>query len=1169
MAIKIASFSDINVSSTGAGKLSLSSTAPASSGILDKPVSSIKVPGTVAGPVLLSSPGTLGASTTTSTSSPFAPAGPTGPAMGAFASAASAFDTVFNYTTSVYDTEITSSGFTSAYPVIIGHMPLNNLYSSGKETNYGVIYDIQGTIKSSSIAQANSIVDAYYAAKPASSSSLATIRDANLSKYNYLVTNIPYLVEYRESIVNATNLSSYSSTERTTLELRELAALAGIGITSLVEYDDSDVTTYGSSESPLTQVFTRRLLGPTTGDYSIGIQSDTTRQYQLLRAAIAQLSQGVRFDPESLSGASTKSPYLNLEYNKIASIDGFLADNFTAGSAFPFAKSTLTLVGDTIANDYILTDSSLRSSADVDTLKIQYDIVYEGLLRKTPDGKLFSNGVFVEDQIEILNTDSYIQSNTPTDDSDRSDNLPIIGISNITDNLVSQFAIELAYSIMEKTKAASGIPESIDPKGSTISATNTSSDAVRFIANTTNRSQIFLFDDALQQASESILPVTSVIQSSANELQNLKAEMKVIKQGLYDLVDKNGHLFSNQCALTILKTFYSNIATIFYGSVLGGSSTSQSSAARIALFVAAASDSKAAAKLFRMIDDKSILIRKAAARDTIKEENGIDAFNAFIDLNAGPLVTASDVPPSDGSYWEPEDSEWIKNEGITATTGAQETFKFELKGTLSDILADIFIDSGSFFVFNEIMNELKSLYPAIGDETSLAKQIKFAAFTTFLYLLKRMKIQVATTFSNDNDSKYNFSNDFTMQGIIKWCPSDAAFISDSLISAINESDINNISFDQFKTTTGDFPTESQISYGSAGFFSPIRSIVKYSLQSYEDILALVSFQASVIQSQMNAIDNISSKTTAISAAYSANPDLVSQIISRYLTLESVIELLYRSSRYQTFIPGTKISSIATRSQNYRSIVTEAFKSLIPNSQDMKIAIIGIPYGHLERLRLSQTERSYYFGISANSDDVRTEDDNPTRIDYDFSFISGSQAVLPAISGPYCTLVPDLYDDFSSGEIVTSIRNENISYYKLTNDRLTLDIQTLGESTSNIKSVDFPAAIVQAALKSYVEEVYGLYPGFASMKTQTRNSGFPEEIYADDALQLAGIPYQSSEEALIYSRLKSTIMMHQDFITTRMIEEAESSPIFDKILYIPIMGESLPDIITQFYVKVSA
>jgi hypothetical protein len=186
------------------------------------------------------------------------------------------------------------------------------IYSSGKETNYGVIYDIQGTIKSSSIAQANSIVDAYYAAKPASSSSLATIRDANLSKYNYLVTNIPYLLEYRESIVNATNLSSYSSTERTTLELRELAALAGIGITSLVEYDDSDVTTYGSSESPLTQVFTLRLLGPTTGDYSIGIQSDTTRQYQLLRAAIAQLSQGVRFDPESLSGSSTKSPYLNL-----------------------------------------------------------------------------------------------------------------------------------------------------------------------------------------------------------------------------------------------------------------------------------------------------------------------------------------------------------------------------------------------------------------------------------------------------------------------------------------------------------------------------------------------------------------------------------------------------------------------------------------------------------------------------------------------------------------------------------------------------------------------------------------------------------------------------------------------------------------------------------------
>ena len=1162
MAIKRASTSDINVAPTGAGKSSTASTAPASPTITDTNVAS---PGagrpSTAGTVLLSSPGSLGASTT---SSPFGSTGPTGPAMSAFATAAASYSAVFNYTAAVYDTEITSSGFTSAYPVIIGHMPLNNLYSSGKETNYGVIYDIQSTIKSASIAQANSIVAAYYTAKPASSSSLATIRDANLSKYNYLVTNMPYLIGYREAIINATNLSSYSSTERTSLELRSLAALAKIGITSLASYDDSDVTTYGPSGKPLTQVFSKRLLGPTEGDYSIGVQSDTTRQYQLLRAAIAQLSQGVRFDPESLSMSSTRSPYYDLEYNKIASINGFLAANSTHGSDFPFAKSTLTVIGDTIANDYILTDTSLGSESDVANFKTKYNITYEGRLRKSPAGTLFSSGDRIDGEIELLDTGIGIASNT----TDSSSDLPVIGIDNVTDSLIRQFAIELAYSIMEKTKAAVGIPAAIDPTGTSIAVADTSSDSVRFIANTTGGSKIFLFDDALQQTDSSFLPVTAAIQSSTNELQNLSLEMKSIKQGLSDLVDENGHLFSNQCALTILETFYKHIETIFGDSVLAGSLTSQSSAARIALFVAAANNSKDAAMLFRMIDDNTCLIRKAAADAELVTDDGIQAWISFLGDDSGGLVTSITQPPTDGTFWTPADDEFIKNEGITATTGAQETFKFELKGSLSKILSDIFIDGGSFFVFNEIMNDLKALYPAIGEQTSLAKQIKFASFATFLYLLKRMKMSVATTFKYDKSSETKFSSNWTMQGIIKWSPADAAFISDSLISAINTVDVNEVPFSQFIATTGAAPTSSQIEFGSSGFFSPIRSIVKYSLQAYEDIIALISFQASVIQSQMNAIDNIASKTSAISAAYSTNPDLVSQIISRYLTLESIVELLYRSARYQTLIPGTKISSIADRSKNYKSVVTEAFRSLIPNSQDMKIVIIGIPYGHLERLRLSQTERSYYFGISANSDDVRTDDDNPARIDYNFSFISGSQSVLPVIGGPYCTSVPDLYDDFSSSEIVTSIRNENISYYKLTNDRLSLDIQTIGESTSNIKSVDFPAAIVQAALKSYVEEIYGLYPGFASMKTQTRNSGFPEEVYADDALQLAGIPYQSSEEALIYSRLKSTIMMHQDFITTRMIEEAEASPIFDKILYIPIMGELLPDIITQFYIKVS-
>jgi hypothetical protein len=1215
MAVKFTSLSDLNVIPTGAGAVanltSESTSSPGSdAGTLESKIGSKATGGlasslvqTTTGPSSAPSLGIPGTNfgvpvdTAKSFGSPgtlFSKASANGASSGIFGALTNDFSnlvresTVFSYSESIYDTELTASGLTSAYPVIFGIAPLQNLYSSGKESNYGVVYDIQGSLKDTTISQSNAIVDSFYKSNPAASASLASLRDANLSKFNYMVTNLPYLLEYRENIINATKISSYLSSERSTIDQKIAIAQKGLGnlefyqaspiiantVTTLGGFVPSsdneisldDVSAYGSSDKPLTNVFSQRLLGDYDGTAdNISIQAETTRQYQLLRAAVAQVSQGIRFDPESLENSDMSSPYYDMEFDKIASIDRFLAENNSLGPGFPFAKSVLSVIGDVIANDYVLTDSSLSSDNDVQRFISDYNIVYAGSLAKDINGKIFVP-TRVDEGTNILSTETNVYSGKLKDSSDPQSyviHLPVIGINEdiLTIDLISQFAVELAYEIMEKTKAPSYDPASVNPKGGTIKVSDTASDSLRFISKSSSGKNIFLFDGALAASVENSEPVSSVISSQISDLQNIRSDLSSIKQAMYDFVDDKGHLFTNQCSLTILKTFYKYIQPMFSDTVLNGIKTDDASAVRIAILMAAATDSNKAAKLFRAIDDPvgPIVRRVASGLRVDVDDQGLNSSYFF---QQNPVIITST-----GAY-DPENNEKINNEGNSVKGDEPTVLRFSVEKKFQDLLAEIFDSSGSFFQFDKIVTDIRAYYPVVTSESPLAKKIKFAAFSTFLYFLRKMKFEIASTIEWVIPTKNNPIDDARFSGYIRWLPADAAFIADSLTEAFSKTDVNDLSFTQFIASTGTSPSSDQISIGSSGFFRPIRSLVKYALQVSEDVSALISFQASVIQEQINSIDLLVSKSAEISSAYGSDPEKTSQIISRYVSLESIIEILHRSDRYQTFVPGTKISTVATRSKNYRSIVTAAFRDLIPDTEDLKVCIVGIPYGHLERLRVSQTSRNYYFGVSANSDDVRTDTDTAVEVDYKFAYISNSEEFRPTFAGPNCTLIPDLYDDFSSNEIVTSVRNENISHYRLADDRLRLDVKVLGESGSDVKSIDFPASIVQAALRSYIEEIYGLYPHFASTKVQMRSSGFPEEIYADSALQAAGIPYQTDSDKLIYSRLKSTIMMHQDFITTRMVEELEASPIFDKIFYIPVVGDSLPDVITQFYVKVS-
>lgn len=1110
---------------------------------------------------------------------------------------------IYQYDSSFYDTEITGSGITSAYPVVVATLPMTNFFDAGNESNLGTLYEIQNELRDTVVSGANQIIEKYYQINPSVTASLASIRDANLEKYNKIVSNVPQIFRAKESIVAATNLSYPSDIQlllvdqkvaTTDAELEGVTSTptivsvvdaesilsAGIGnsvagsvigsikynITNSsvstgdttgylgnisVAYNDDDVKKY-TSGNDIISALESRLLGSNRNE-----QSRTTKQYQLLKAAIAQLTEGRRFNNIENESSYT-SPYADLKYREISPISNFIADKISMNSDLAFAKNSIMKIAEIIDAGYSIGD-----------------LTYTDLLSKTAElnnsGIMYlSNWYMKENTVLTISGDGVpsIAFDTKIYDNDTPDRktLPITGlnVSLLKYGFIEQIPLYLSSRIVEESVVLSDIPSSIDPKESQeISVNSTINDNLRFISQNTRGEKVYLFDDFLNGSIGTLAtPVSTAILSSLEELESLKSDMDSIVSELDSFATDRKWQISNQGSMTIAQTFYKHLKSFFSNSALGGSDSTYS-AMRICLLLAAAKSSFAAARVWRLIsaDGEEATGRIGRGDDAPSTGRSNDTNQTILDTILGANYEY-------GSYGNGLTSQKRLTNGANTLGGDINSLTKSGEDTPESFLQNLYDPSGSFSVFDNIVNELSSYYPIISTNSKLRTEIKLSAYYMILYFFRKLNFtcyfKIQESENTDGETGRNL---ISYRVILTWYPKDTAFIADSLEESISNTSTESMQFSQFNTVILGAPTDSEKSLGQEYFFNSIRGVITTTLQASQDIKSLIAYQQTVLKTQSSLISEIKNFFENLAEIYGGDNDKAKKLVSRYSSLDSVVEMLYRSNRYQTLIPDTGISSIASRSSNYRSIVKTAFRDSIPKKENLSICVVGIPYGMLERMRFTQDDRNYYFGVSAHAGSAKSFDENSPRVDFSFKFVESSQTIRPLLGGPFCSLVPELYDDFASSGEVSSVSDDSISFYQISNDGSKLEVKKRSDSSSNVKSIDIPLTINQAALQSYIEDVYGLYPRYASFKESFSTTSFPELAYATEALKLLGYSAEgTNDDILLYYRLKSMIMFHKDFVTSRMISEIEASPLFDKIVYLLIDGNNFDDVINEFYVK---
>jgi len=1186
-------------------------------------------------------------------------------------------NSVFDYSISDFDSEITGSGITSAYPVILATLPLQNLFSGGTETNFGIIYDLQNQVRDVTVQLANDIVNKFYESSPASSASLEKIRDTNLSKYNTLATSIPKIFRLREEIMNSTEIlagsdtqllmikqksstteaDSQSTSSRTVAPLGSESSITftGIGNVALsiassinvsripvqsfsalsgdfgnlsVEYNDGDITKYDSGKNIIDSL-TTRLLGENRQE-----QARTTRQYQLLKAAIAQIQEGRRFNDVDSEGDYT-SPYSSLDYRKVSPISQLLSDTISMKPGFLFAKRTISEIATIAENGYLLPSpagagsrSGDFSSSGVAALQGLQDsgVFYAGKL-KISEG---STQIAYEDDTDNIFIDIHTSLLSPsTGEETRMRVLPVVGLNLelLTQKFVNQIPVFLASNIVNAQTSFPEIPAAINPRESQpISVSDTYLDQLRYINQNSRGENIYMFDDFLQGSiGDPATAISTVITAPVEDLKTLKSNIDGITASIERFATDRRFEISNQCSLTIIKIFYKHFKGFFDQSVLGTETTSTYSAIRAAMFFIASQDSYSAAKLFRLIcageEELTNMIANSESfnsdesrssgggssgstgNDVFRVDNtfkgdygGVsDQYSGFIsDYSSGALKTGDPGDKRSGvnikiraptlavdalatvqaaAVAVGADEDITFNEAAESIEimealgeGAAALFPSTLQKTgeegYEDFLKFLYDKSGSFKTIDNIASELASYYPAISQNKKLENEVKICAYFMFLHILRGINAQISLKLK-----LVDVGEGDNYQVFLKWFPADIAALSDCLGEALEETTSADMRFERFSKITGITPDPDQISLIDSSFFKKIRSPIKYALQASQDMQSLLAYQNTVLKSQSSLIQSIINLYDQISDVYGGDSSKTARIVSRYSTIDSVVELLYRSKRYQTLIPGTQISAVATRSESYRSLVKAAFKNIIPDKNDLQICIVGVPYGMLERMRFALDDRNEYFGVTAYSGAANTLDPVGKRADYNFSYNTQSTNRRPNLGGPYCSLVPNIDDNFDSSIEFSTAAEDDISILKISNDGSSLESLRRGDSSDNVKAIDIPANVVQAALQAYVEDIYGLYPRYASTKAPMKET-YREQTFADKALEEQGYrTFGSSDEILQYYRLRAMIMMHRDFITSRMIDELEASPSFDRLVYLVINGDKFDDIVTEFYSQV--
>lgn len=1098
---------------------------------------------------------------------------------------------VFSYEATIYDTEITGSGICSAYPVILGQFPIKNIFKGGSYTNMGTLYEIQNSLVDATVQKANQIVENYYASNPSAQTELATIRDQNNLKYETVLSLIKKISGYRRQTINSiytanpdsTNLYEATSTSRTSMA--EIIAAVNTSPDFLVDSDtgdygnlsvvyvNDDIELYDTGNSTFDRLV-EKLMNDIRIDGQLAdiasVQTRTASQYQLMKAAFAQILEGRTFGEEGADDNPYNFDSNSLELNKVKSIAGVLSgETDTIDALYPFAKETLAECAKIINNNFVINTSNYSNQSEIMSFTLDRGIQYTGILyKKKSSGSVYTympSDYSSEEYELIYNSEDIDESSKFTRllpfskyDNVLSDSVffhsPTVALNDnaLTNSFMKQISVSLASSIMQAEASGSVVFDAaINPStNSDVNISNTTSDRIRYVANLSNGQKIYLFDETLSESlEEEATPLSQIFLLSTGDLQDLQSQISQIDTSLSTSLSYYNRFLSNQCALTVLKSFYNYFQNIFNSFFLSLSSDNHYDVVRTIMLCSAAKDPVRAGTLYRMMHfndvfrDWSACSKEADMKDYIS-----DLFGVFT-TDAASSSTDSDF-----------ENEQLSS--VAAIRQAQVKVSVDTKSlyhSSKEVIENLSPGSGTLFeAFTDIANYIGSRYSSAAAGTEIYEQVRFAAYSMFIYFLKKMNIKYELVYIQD---------DGRFRGFVRYEKADVAFVIDSFNKSFLYTDAADAEFDRFKEEMGDDPTDSEKSTGNTNYFKYMRSLVKNSIQVYQDARSLFAHQRTVLQSISNSLASLTSVYTSLDSVYATDPTKSALVASRYATDESVVEAMYRSSRYQKVIPETGITSIATRSSNYRSIIEAAFKDLIPKDSNYNVAIVGIPYGLISRLREATDDRRDYFGVKLFSDDVRTVTDDQTEINYNFSYISGSDSIRPNLKGPYSVFIPGIYDDFDQTELVTSAKDNGIAILKVESDFSAISPFYRDEATDSFKVIDFPAALVQAAIESYLDDIYGLHVRYAASKGKMIDSGYPEESYADQALSLTGIDASTEEGALVYSRLKSMIMFHKDFVTTRMLDDLESSPAFDKIIYVMYNSEDVENVLTEFYSRI--
>lgn len=1092
----------------------------------------------------------------------------------------------YDFSESIYDFEITGSGATSAYPSVVASLPFNSFYKSGELTNFGYLYEIQNELRDASVIRANELVENYIKAFPVASASLSGIKKENIAKYNTLLVNIPQILNAKEQLLASTELPIYTdesieavndlssttpadSSPRGASKIRtdlpasstKTSSTKGMGGNLTVPFIDDDIQKYKDTTN-IIEKLSESLLG-----INVPQQLNTTRQYQLLKAAISQLNEGLNFvniEDNRFYG----SPYTSLAPLQISPISQVTSEKIISDPDFIFAKKTLEDAALIMENGYLPPDKYSKSTKDnfLNDLS-RTGLFYAGRISRDASGAfLVPSG---SSTANFYDEPTFLFSSDVVDES----MLPVLSLKSdfYQESFINQIAPVLASEITDAITSFSDLPSSIDPyEDSNVDTSATADDDIRFVSKLNNGNRIFLFDNSVvSQLEEGSKTIASTILLNVDQITQLKKDIDLVSSNLRNFVNKRKQQISNQCALTLLKIFYTKIQSYLID-VLPLAETDTFAALRTVFFINAASNHFTAARLYRLIyeNDNEITNVIASGLSYKKTLDGNETRNMLGNIRSttsslsssglfdGSLITGI------GSLSKPDFRNKVKCSSDIFGTAYKTFLRVDRVTETTKFPLDYLFTSTCEYqtIFQSAIKDVLEVYPSIKTNSKLIKKIKFSFYTMFLYFIKKLAIKNA-------EANVDFGYTATRNAKFDVQLESVYFLADCLSEAINNITPDTMKFSYFEkqfSYTFD-PGSISINLGKRSLFNPARSPVKYSLQITQDIKSLIAYQLTVLKTQSNILTSLISILQTLTAFYGGDEKKALNLLKRYSTLESIVEMLYQTSRNLSFIPGTSISVNATRSENYRSIVKMAFKNYIPKKDNLFIYLVGIPYGHLDRLRRAQDDQIYRFGCTLFGDSSVLDEEEDNKIDYDFKYLESARVAFPKSSGPFNSLIANLYDNYSSTRLAENMQDDEIAYLEINDSFTSLDSLSRKDATPKNQAVDFPSIVVQAALQSYVEDLYGLYPRFSSYKGVLAAS-YPEERYADEVLRNSNIGVETEEDKVLYHRLRSCIMMHDLFVTSKMIDQIESSPVFDKIVYILADGNKFEDIITQIYGK---